>query len=145
MNVNIYRQNNILLFALPPHTTHVLQPSEIPFAKLKKEYSKACEKYHTNNGKIVTKHTFTKILGPIFVKTYIPLAICNAYRTTGIWPFNPSAISIDRLDPSLLTEQFNEPINPPLISPPLLTQSNHLRFTRLNISSLNEENDLLRS
>ena len=113
MSVNFCRNNNILLFALLPHTTHVLQPSEIPFAKLKKEYSKACEKYYTNNGKVVTKHTFAKILGPVFVETYTPLAICNTYRTTGIWPFNPSVISIDHLDPSLLTEQFNEPINHP--------------------------------
>ena len=43
--VDFCRNNGILLYALPPHTTHVLQPSEIPFAKLKKEYSKACEKY----------------------------------------------------------------------------------------------------
>ena len=50
MSVNFCRQNNILLFALLPHTMHVLQPSEIPFTKLKKEYSKACEKYYTNNG-----------------------------------------------------------------------------------------------
>ncbi|RIB09670.1 hypothetical protein C2G38_2208176 [Gigaspora rosea] len=64
--------------------------------------------------------------------------------TTGIWLFNPSVISIDHLDPSLLTEQFNEPINPPLISP-LLAQPNHLCFTHLNVSSLNEENIILKN
>ncbi|CAI2200149.1 7254_t:CDS:1, partial [Funneliformis geosporum] len=39
--VDFYRQNGILLYVLTPHTTHILQPSELSFAKLKKEYNKA--------------------------------------------------------------------------------------------------------
>ncbi|CAG8737253.1 13535_t:CDS:2 [Cetraspora pellucida] len=144
MSVGFCHQNNILLFALPTHMIHILQPSEIPFAKLKKGYSKAYDKYHTNNGKTVTKHTFAEIFGPIFIETYTPLAICNAYRTTGIWLFNPSAISDDCLDPFLLTEQFNEPADQPLILP-LLSQPNHFHFTRLNVNSLKEENIILKN
>ena len=109
--VDFCRDHGILLYALPPHTTHVLQPSEIPFAKLKKLYGKACDKYHNDNdGMIVTKYTFTKVFGPAFIETYTPQAICNAYRSTGIWPFNPNAITSDRLDPSLTTEQLNSSI-----------------------------------
>ncbi|CAG8724637.1 4875_t:CDS:2 [Cetraspora pellucida] len=68
--------HDILLYALPLYTTHILQPAELPFATLKKAYDK---------------------------ESYMPTAICNAFKTTGIWPLNPSAIGPDRLDPSLHT------------------------------------------
>ncbi|CAG8622265.1 3393_t:CDS:1, partial [Paraglomus occultum] len=159
--VDYCRNNGILLYALPPHTTHVLQPSEILFAKLKKEYGKACEKYsNDNNGMIVTKRTFAKVFGPAFIKTYTPLAICNAYKATGIWPLNPNAISPERLDPSLMTEQINtlsSSIQPSKLSPStsqLLTDLNHTHIdshsTRLNKlrdenRKLKNENDSLKS
>src|SRR6185437_1435897 len=99
MVVDFCCNNSILLYALPPHTTHILQPSEIPFAKLKQKYNKGCEKYsNENNGMIVTKRTFAGVLGRAFLETYTPQAICNAYKATGIWPFNPKAISPDHLD-----------------------------------------------
>ncbi|CAI2171677.1 5506_t:CDS:2 [Funneliformis geosporum] len=108
MSIDFCRQNGILLYALPPYTTHVLQPSEIPFAKLKKEYNKSCDRYsNNNNSMIVKKHTFAKVFGSAFLETYTLLAICNAYKAIGILPFNPNAISPDQLDPSLTTEQFN--------------------------------------
>ena len=43
INVNICHNNNILLYTLPPHTTHILQPAELPFAQLKDAYTKGCE------------------------------------------------------------------------------------------------------
>ncbi|CAG8736386.1 13976_t:CDS:1 [Cetraspora pellucida] len=107
MSVDFCRKNGILLYALPPHTMHILQPSEIPFAKLKSEYAKESDKYKNHSGKVVMKHTFAKVFGPAFLKTYKPLAICNAYKSTGIWPLNPEAISSDHLDPSLATERFD--------------------------------------
>ncbi|CAG8725199.1 5100_t:CDS:2, partial [Cetraspora pellucida] len=45
-HVDFCHQNEILLYAFPPHTTHILQPSKIPFAKLKKEFGKQYDNYH---------------------------------------------------------------------------------------------------
>ncbi|CAG8493577.1 21804_t:CDS:2 [Cetraspora pellucida] len=105
-SVNFCSENNILLYTLPPYTTHILQPAELPFATLKGIYTKECDRFRINNDdKHVTKHTFTQVLGPSYIATYIPTTICNAFKITGIWPFNPSAISLDHLDPSLATEQ----------------------------------------
>jgi len=151
MSVDFCHKNNILLYALPPHTTHILQPSELPFAKLKKEYNKACDKYYRDSGKIVTKHTFARVLDPVLIETYTLLTICNAYKATGIWPFNPSIISSDRLDPSLLTEQFNDlPIDSQhfaQLSRPISTpiQPNYSHFTRSSINDLKEEIIALRN
>jgi DDE superfamily endonuclease len=108
-SVDFCRANGILLYALPPNTTHILQPCELPFAKLKKEYNKGCEKLRAEKGELVIKHTFAKVLGPAFIETYTPTAICIAYKATGIWPLNPGAITSDRLEPSLLTERLDIP------------------------------------
>jgi hypothetical protein len=155
-SVDFCRTNNILLYALPPHTTHVLQPSEIPFAKLKKEYSAGCDKLRfSNDGELVTKHSFAKVLGPAFIATYTPTAICNAFRATGIWPFNPDAITPDRLEPSLATERFDTP-TPPQVSTcrtpksqaketPTKTPSSLARSTRSSTVQLKEKNKLLKS
>ncbi|CAG8741633.1 6530_t:CDS:2, partial [Cetraspora pellucida] len=101
----IYKGSRTILSLLqgaPPGT-----PSGISFAKLKKEFGKQYDNYHNTTSKVVTKHTFAKLFGPAFIDTYISLAICNAFRATGIWPFNSKAISPDCLDPSLATECFD--------------------------------------
>ncbi|CAG8777363.1 15405_t:CDS:2, partial [Cetraspora pellucida] len=72
-------------------------PSELPFSKLKAKYSKACNKLHSESGELVTKHTFAKMFGPAYIKTYTPDIIINAYKAMGIWPFNPNAINPDQL------------------------------------------------
>ena len=84
----------------------------------------------------------------------------------GIWPFNPDAISSDRLEPSLATEQFdivptnsqpltNQPsTNQPSTnkqpsvqlvksSQPLSNKLNHRPFTRSNVALLEKEKELL--
>jgi DDE superfamily endonuclease len=42
-SVEYCHANGVILYALPPNTTHVLQPAEIPFRRLKLEYDKACD------------------------------------------------------------------------------------------------------
>lgn len=151
MCVDFCRQNGILLYALPPHTTHILQPSELPFAKLKKEFGKQCDKHHNTTSKVVTKYTFAKLFGPAFIETYLPSAICNAFEATGIWPFNPKAISPDRLNPSLATErldiapsssQSSQPVMSPLQP---TTKLNHSHYTRANFTQLISENEILKN
>jgi hypothetical protein len=130
VSVDFCHKNNIILFALPPHTTHILQSAELPFAQLKKAYNKCCNKFRIdNNGEIVTKYTFAKILGSAYMTAYTPIAISNAFKATGIWPFNPDAIDTGRLDPSLVTERFNIPAPPQQLVQPASTnidQSNNM-------------------
>ncbi|CAG8485974.1 16342_t:CDS:2 [Cetraspora pellucida] len=45
-------------------------PSELPFFKLKAEYSKACNKLHSESGELVTKHTFTKMFDHLAPSIY---------------------------------------------------------------------------
>src|ERR1700677_150511 len=92
-SLDICRANQILLYALPSNTTHLLQPYKLPFKKLKAEYDNASERYRNqNNGAIVTKYTFAKVFGEAHKKTYTSQAITNAFKFTGAWPVNSKAI-----------------------------------------------------
>lgn len=139
-------KNNVLLYALPPNTTHILQPSEIPFKKLKSEYSKASDIYHNNgNGELVTKFTFARVLNQAFLSTYTPLAITNAFKATGVWPLNPDAISKERMAPSLTTEIPAK--TPPSVhkSPRHITRAEEITGLKRKIEQLEEENKRLKN
>src|SRR4051794_35601232 len=67
--IDLCHENDILLFTFPSNTMHILQPSEIPFRKLKDEYDQASERYrNNNNGAVVTKSSFAKVVGEAFEK-----------------------------------------------------------------------------
>lgn len=104
LSIKFCQENGILLYVLPSNTTHIFQPSEIPFKKLKAEFDKASDRYRMNNQlKVVTKRSFAQVFGEAFYETYTPVAIKNAYIATGIWPLNPQVINRERLAPSLAT------------------------------------------
>jgi DDE superfamily endonuclease len=125
VSINFCRDNDILLYVLPSNTTHILQPSEIPFKKLKLEFDKASDRYRMNNDlKVVTKYSFAQVFGKAFHETYTPVAIKKAYAATGIWPLDPSVIKFDRLMPSLPTEA-------PLPPPPETRATRSTKMTRL--------------
>jgi len=134
VSIDFCRNNNILLYVLPSNTTHLLQPCEIPFKKLKSEFDKASDRYRMNNDfKVITKHSFAQVLGEAFSETYTPNAIKNAYAATGIWPLNPNIINPDRLAPSLATEK-------PLILPPKSTYQHNTRASKtLQLEYENQE------
>ena len=139
-------KNNVLLYALPPNTTHILQPSEIPFKKLKSEYSKASDIYHNNgNGELVTKFTFARVLNQAFLSTYTPLAITNAFKATGVWPLNPDVIGKERMAPSLTTEIPAK--TPPSVhkSPRHITRAEEITGLKRKIEQLEEENKRLKN
>jgi hypothetical protein len=108
-NIDLCRKNHILLYALPSNTTHILQPCEIPFRKLKDEYDRASERHrNNNNGALVTKYIFAKIVGEAYMETYTTQAILNAFKSTGIWPIDRTVIHQSRLEMSLVTERSEE-------------------------------------
>lgn len=107
-SIDYCRKNNIILYALPPNTTHILQPAEIPFRNLKREYDKAVAQYNQkNNGALVTKLSFARVLGEAWMATYTPIAITQSFKATGIHPLNPDIIDPVRLAPSLLTQNID--------------------------------------
>ena len=54
-------EEKIIIFCLPPHTTHVAQPLDVSFfGPLKQHWAKVCNDYISDNpGRVVTKFQFS--------------------------------------------------------------------------------------
>ena len=88
------REYEVILFCLPPHTTHESQPLDASvFKPLKSHWHEACHTFvEQNPGKSITKYNFSKLLNTAWGKTMSPNIISSGFKRTGIYPFNPDAI-----------------------------------------------------
>ena len=89
------KENEVILVCLPPHTTHETQPLDTSvFRSLKQNWSQVCHKFfQTNPGRVITKYDFSTLLNQSWGQTMIPNVITSGFRRSGIYPFNPNAIS----------------------------------------------------
>ena len=95
-------EKGVVVFCIPPNTTHVAQPLDVSFfAPLKRYWSSICHTYLAENpGCVVTKLNFSLLFSRAWVKAINPETIINGFRKTGICPFNRSAIIIPESDTS---------------------------------------------
>ena len=75
----------------------------VVFAILKRLFIEECNKYEAETQLAVTKDTFLGVLSRAYVKAVTPPTVKSAFCKTGVWPFNPSAISDTQLKPSIDT------------------------------------------
>ena len=88
-------ENNVILYVLPPHTSHVLQPMDVgcfgPFSRM---YSNECMKYQRTNGTTVNKYSLCPIACKAYAAALSSENLQSAFRKSGIFPFGPE--NIDR-------------------------------------------------
>lgn len=89
------RNENIFIFALPPHTTQHLQPLDTTvFKPFKSGYGKACTEFmHDNPSRVIDKKSFPLMLNKAWQVMKNRELIQQAFRATGIYPPNINAIS----------------------------------------------------
>ena len=100
-------ENDFILYRLPPHTTHLLQPLDILVYKpLKNNFSTITDFIvlasvpHGPTKIMVNKTNFPILFKEAFEKTMSMKMIISGFRISGICPFNPEAILKERLMPS---------------------------------------------
>ena len=61
--LNLAKSHGVLIFCLPPHTTHESQPLDVGvFAPLKTEWTQVCHDfYHENPGRVITLSSISVI------------------------------------------------------------------------------------
>lgn len=99
-------KHNIILYCLPSNTTHELQPLD---KSVNKSYEHHWDEevllyayqYPERN---ITKSRFGKIFTKVWSKCMTQGNIINGFRSTGLYPYNPSAIPDEAYAPSVLTE-----------------------------------------
>ena len=95
------QQHNIIIHILPAHTSHILQPLDVGcYGPLQRIYNNECHKTIRQNSSVITRYNICELA----CKAYqIALSADNlqaAFRKTGIYPFDKSAINKDLLCPS---------------------------------------------
>lgn len=91
-------ENCIIALCLPPHTTHALQPLDVGvFGALSTYYKQEVQSmYNDSMGRVsIGKESFYSIFKAARAKAYTSRTLCNAFRVTGIVPFNPSRVYQD--------------------------------------------------
>lgn len=88
----------IVLVALYPNATRILQPADVStFKPLKDGWRKGVLEWRRNNPtEELTKKSFAPLLNCVISKTLRPEIIINGFRACGLFPWNPSAIQFDK-------------------------------------------------
>ena len=88
-------KEDVLLFCLPPHSTHKTQPLDKGcFWPLKAAWRQECHNYLTQNpGKVVTQYQFSRLFKNAWVTGMTMKNIISGFKVTGIYPFDPSVIN----------------------------------------------------
>lgn len=103
--------NGIILYALPPNATHIMQPCDVSvFKPLKSQWQATVREWQMceeNTNQILTKSKFCLLLKKVLKKENLSQTIKNGFRKCGLFPYNPSAVDYSKCVQNVL-EKFGE-------------------------------------
>lgn len=122
------KRHNIIVVCLPPHTTHRLQPCDVGvFGPLNSTWKAEVNAASRENIEI-RKHNLIKYYSRARQKAFTPSTIQSAFRTTGIWPLDPTVIEPAAYAPALnTTTESAQPV--PALVPSFVTVNPPNPFT----------------
>ena len=87
-------KQKVILFTLPPNTTHLCQPLDKSiFGPLKTRYFQLCQEFMAKNpGKVVSRFSFSSVFSKAWNATLTMENIQSGFETTGIYPLNRSKV-----------------------------------------------------
>lgn len=109
-------EHNIILVALYPNATHILQPLDVAvFRPLKLQWKRAVYDWRAlNNEAKVRKEDFARILEQALLKTNMASNLASGFRVCGLYPFDANAIPYAKLLVQLDEQELSlEPIPEP--------------------------------
>ena len=85
--IQVAAKEGVILFTLPPNTTHLCQPLEKgPFAPLKIEWRKAVHQFISSyEGQVVTLYEFNTVFAQAWYNSMTAGNIISGFRCTGIF------------------------------------------------------------
>ena len=92
---SVVRMEDVILFCLPPHSTHLIQPLDKGcFGPLEAAWEEVFHEYMTNNsGKVITRYNFSELFAKAWAQSMTMANITAGFCTTGISPFNRDALA----------------------------------------------------
>ena len=96
--------NNIILFCLPLHTTHKLQPLHVGvFGPFQRGWIDRCDEIVEDMGEEMPCEDFIQEYMAIQWATFKPTTIISAFQKSGIRPLNPGILTDENYAPSIPT------------------------------------------
>jgi len=100
------KQNNIILFILPSHTSHLLQPLDVacygPFQCL---YNTQSHKLMRQTSAAITKYNICQLACHVYTRALSSENLQSGFRRTGMFPLNKEIIPLQSLAPSTVFRQ----------------------------------------
>lgn len=104
--VEFCRSRGIHVLSLPPHCSHKIQPLDVGFfGPLKTAYSQEADSWMiTNPGRCITQYQVAELFGAAYGRVAAVKKANNAFRATGIYPFNPFIFDDEDFAPANVTD-----------------------------------------
>ena len=131
--VEMAAAEEVIIFCLPPHTTHITQPLDNgAFGALKLHWKEACREHMIlNPGQVVTRYTFSQLFCKAYSRAFTIGNIMGSFRDTGVYPFNRKALLPPESEPNLAQKSGLAYI--PLFSPrPQRARKQHMHAYNSN-------------
>ena len=95
--INLAKDNGVVLFTIPPHCSHKLQPlDKAVFGPLKHFYNDACRAWLvTHPGKRITIHNVAELVGKAYHLAIYAKNILPGFSSTGIFPYSNAYTDAD--------------------------------------------------
>jgi len=101
-------ENGLILIALYPNSTHILQPLDVAvFAPLKTIWKKKVKEWRYENESEISKFDVPKVLSTIMENDKMPSNIISGFKHTGLYPFDPDNVDYSKV--VLRIDQENKP------------------------------------
>ncbi len=96
VSVELAKEEDVIIFCLPPHTTQDSQPLDCTvFGPLKRHWSDVCHNFQQRNpGVVVSKLNFSSLFSQAWLKALTPANIVAGFRKCGVYPFNRNVIPL---------------------------------------------------
>ena len=93
--IEIAAKERVVIFILPPNTTHLSQPLDKGcFGPLKREWQLVCHEFMAlNPGRVVTRHSFSELFCKAWMRSMSIKNIIAGFSVTGIYPLDRKKLS----------------------------------------------------
>ena len=92
--IKLAAENSIIIFTLPPNTTHFTQPLDKGvFGPFKTHWKWVCHDFQvSHSGRVVNQYNFCSLFGKAWIECMTCANIMASFGTTGVYPMNWDAI-----------------------------------------------------
>ena len=101
----ICREHNIILYQLPSHSSHIVQPLDLTtFKSLKEAWYRAVRQYRFETCEVVGKREFSRVFKKAWDLGTKANVVASGFRAAGIFPWDPDHFDRTKTIPSRTTQ-----------------------------------------